>query len=439
MGKLIVLFILIILSALGVLAYFNQGMVSLTVWQDITFEDIPIIALILISTAVGFFSMFVVTVIRDTKRYIDNWHQQRRQKKEHKIEDNYSRGLNAFYAARYDESIELFTRVITEEPKHANAYLRLGDIAFEKGDLISAKDHYSKAEAVRPRDIEVLLSLEKVFERDRKWQDALKYLNRVLEIDDGNMMVLRKKRDIFEKNKRWEDLIEVQGRILKGDLSESETSREEERLVGYRYELGQQQIEKGETEKAIKTLKSIIKTDVNFVAAYIALAEAYLKDNRVDDAREILEKGYEATFSLVFLVRLEDIFLALGEPGKIIDCYLKAVERNRTDPKIQFFLAKLYFRLEMLDDALTTINNIDTTVFDSTDVHILLGYIHERRSKYEEAAEEYRKALRVERPIVVPFCCSRCGYTSKEWRGRCPECKNWNGLVFDLDGTCKSK
>ncbi len=437
MGKLIVLFILIILSGLAVLAYFNQGMVSVKVWQDITFDDIPLMAVILISTALGFFSMLIVTVIRDTKRYIDNWHTQRKQKKEHKVEDNYSKGLNAFYASRLDEASEMLTRVITEDSRHTSAYLRLGDIALKKGDLISARDSYSKAEAVKPRDIEVLLSHVDLFEMDRKWQDALKYLNRILEIDGGNLMMLKRKRAIFEQNGRWEDLVDLQGKILKGDMQESEKGEEEKRLAGYRYELGQQQMEAGDTEKAIKTLKSIIKADADFTAAYIALSEAYTKESRIDDAREILEKGYETTLSMVFLARLEDIFLAMGEPAKIIDYYLKAVEKNRTDLKLQFFLAKLYFRLEMLDDALDTINNIDTTVFDSSDVHILIGYIHERRANHEEAAEEYRKALKVERPLVVPFCCSKCSYTSKEWEGRCPECKSWNGLVFDLDGTCK--
>lgn len=438
MGKLIVLFILIFLSALGILAYFNQGTVSLTVWQDITFDEIPLIALILISTAIGFFSMFIVTVTRDTKRYINNWHLQRKHKKEHKIEENYSKGLNAFHASRFDEAAELLTRVIDEEPGHANAFLRLGDISFKKGDIVGARDYYTKAESVKPRDIEVLLSLEKTFEKDRKWQDALKYLNMILEIDEGNLLVLQKKRDIFENNRRWEDLIDVQGKILRGNLPPDEMVNEEKKLIGYRYELGQQQIEAGDLEKAIKTLKSIIKTDSDFVAAYIALADAYLEENKIGDAREILVKGYETTFSLVFLVKLEDIFLSMGEPGKIIDFYLKAVEGDRTDPKIQFFLAKLYYRLEMIDDALQTLNNLDASAFDSTDIHVLLGNIYERRAQHDLAAEEFKKALKVEKPFVIPFCCSKCSYTSKEWVGRCPECKNWNGLVFDLNGTCKT-
>ncbi|MBI4844711.1 MAG: tetratricopeptide repeat protein [Nitrospirae bacterium] len=438
MGKIIVLFVLLFLCFIGVLAYFNHGTVTLTVWKDISFTDIPIMSVILISTAAGFFSMFIVAVTRDAKRYIDNWHEQRRQKRELKLEENYAKGLNAFHALRFDEAAELMSRVIDEEPRHANALLRMGDVCFGKGDLAAAKDYYSKAEAVSPRDIEVLLSLEKVFEKEQKWQEALKYLNRIIEIDEGSLMALRKKRDIFERNKRWADLIEVQSKILRADLSEAEMAAEENTLIGYRYELAQKQIEVGNTDKAVKILKSIIRTDKEFGAAYIALADAYLKEEKDGEARDILVKGYEVTSSPVFLVKLEDILLSMGEPDKIIDFYIGAVEEKKSDPKIQFFLAKLYSRLVMIDDALQTLNNIDSSSFDPPDMHVLLGNIYERRGEYKLAAEEFKKAIKVEKPFVIPFCCSRCGYTTKKWAGRCPQCKNWNGLVFNLNGVCKA-
>lgn len=437
MGKLIVLFILVFISALGILAFLNSGTVSVTVWQGIVFQDIPIIAVILISTAVGFLAMLLVTVAKDTKRFIDNWQLQRSRKEEQKIEQTYAKGLNAFYASRFDEAAELFKRINDDEPKHVNAFLRLGDISFNNGDLVSARDYYAKASALRPRDIETLMSLEMVFEKEEKWQEALKYLNRVLDIDEGNLMVLRNKRDIFDETKRWEDLIDVQSKILKGDLSADEMSEEEDMLLGYRYELSRQQIAAGNPDKAIKTLRSIIKADKDFVPAHIALTDAYLDENKDDEAIEILINGYRTTSSLLFLARLEDLYLSIGEPGKIIDFYIEAAEGGTANPRIQFLLAKLYYRLEMIDDALQTLNNIDLSAFDSPDIHMLMGNIYQRRSQYEQAAEEFRKALKLDKPLVIPFCCSKCAYTSKKWAGRCPECKSWNTLAFDLNGTCK--
>jgi tetratricopeptide (TPR) repeat protein len=151
-----------------------------------------------------------------------------------------------------------------------------------------------------------------------------------------------------------------------------------------------------------------------------------------------LIKGYDTTSSIVLLVRLEDHFIAVGEPGTIINLYQKAIQKDQRDPKLQFFLAKLYYRLEMIDYAFETVNAIDTTAFDYPDLHILLGNIYERRTEYDKAAEEFKKALKVEKPLSVSFCCSNCNYTSKDWIGRCPECKSWNTLTLDLNGICKA-
>jgi tetratricopeptide (TPR) repeat protein len=140
---------------------------------------------------------------------------------------------------------------------------------------------------------------------------------------------------------------------------------------------------------------------------------------------------------MVFLVKMEDFFINQGEPGRIIDIYQKAIQKDGGDVRLQFFLAKLYYRLEMIDYAFNTINAMDTTSFDHQGLHILLGNILERRTQYEKATVEYKKALRTGRPLVVPFCCSHCSYSTRDWTGRCPECKSWNTFILNINEVCK--
>jgi tetratricopeptide (TPR) repeat protein len=438
MAKFSVFLIIMFLLIVGILAFFNKETVNLTVWQGTTYE-VPVIGLILISSAAGFFAMFIVFSIRDAHRFLNNWQYNRRQKKELKIQESYAKGLDAFFACRYEEAEDLLTRVIEEDPSHANSLLRLGDVAFNKDDYLGAKDYYTKAKEIKPRSVEVLLSLEKVFEAQQKWHESLKYLNTILEIDEENPEILMKKRAIFERSRKWEEILEVQYKILKCDLSPEDEQEEQKKLIGYKYELGCHYLENNNTEKAVKILKSIIKMHRDFTSAYIVLAEAYLKDGNADEAQDILLKGYETTSSLVLLVRLEDFFIAVGEPGTIIELYQKAIQKNPRDLKLQFFLAKLYYRLEMIDYAFETVSVIDTTALDFPDLHILIGNIYQRRSQYERAVDEYKKALKVDKPLLVPFCCSTCSYSSKDWSGRCPECKNWNTFILNTYEICKTQ
>jgi tetratricopeptide (TPR) repeat protein len=436
MGKVAVLFIIIFLVLLSLLAFFNKGMVDLTVWQDLTYT-IPVIALVLVSVAVGILSTAIIVLIRDTRRYVESWHVQRQHKKEDKVRESYAKGLDAFHASRFGESSEFFDRVLESEPKHVYALLRKGDIAFKDNDYVKARNFYFRAKEAKPRGIEVLLSISALYEKQEKWQDALKGLDDILEIDSENNKVLHKKRNIFELTGRLEEVIDVQHKILKSKLTPEEEKDENTKLNGYKYELGKHYIQTGELDKGIKTLKAVIKADKDFIAAYVALAEGYLKEDKHKDAAAIFKKGYEETSSMVFLVRMEDYFIKKGEPGSIIDIYQKAIQKDNKDIRLQFFLAKLYYRLEMIDDASNTINAMDTTSFDHPGMHILLGNIHERRSQFEEAKNEFKKALRSGRPLVLPFCCSHCSFSTRDWAGRCPECRSWNTFILDINEVCK--
>jgi tetratricopeptide (TPR) repeat protein len=437
MAKLTVLFLIIFLAVLSLLAFFNKESVSITVWKDVTYENIPIIGLIFISTAIGILSMFIITAVRDTRRRVEGWHIQRKHKREAKILDSYSRGLEAFLVSKYADAEELFTGVFEHDPSNFNSLLRLGDIYFNRKEFAKAEEFYLKAKEVKPKSIEALLSLEGVAETEEKWSESVKYLDSILHIDSENKKILYKKRDIYEKTNKWEELIEVQHKILKGKLSEEDDKEENRNLLGYKYELGCHYLKEGSVDKAVKNFKSIVKSDKNFAAAYLSLADAYMTEGNNKEAQAILMKGYEETSSMLFLVRLEDHFINNGEPGTIIDIYKKAVQKDEKDLRLQFFLAKLYYRLEMIDYALETINAIDPAAFDYPDLHALVGSVYDRRSEYEKAADEFKKALNVDEPLLVPYSCSNCQYVSHNWSGRCPECRSWNTFLLDTNEICK--
>ncbi|MBI4654827.1 MAG: tetratricopeptide repeat protein [Nitrospirae bacterium] len=438
MTKLAVSLFIIFIAALGYLAILNKETVTLKLGENHIYE-IPKIALILLSGAFGALSMLIIVAIRDTKHYIENWRNQRQQKRDLRIQEAYGRGLDAFIAGKDEEAEEIFNRIIQDELAHLNSLLRLGDIAFKTGNKGRAKDFYTKAREIQPRNIEVLFSLEKVFEAEQKWNEALRYLDNILEMDEENPNALYRKREVYETNKNWEALLDVQYKILKSDIPQREKQKEHKNLAGYKYELGCHYLEKGDIEKAKKVLKAIIKLDKNFSSAYLALAESYLREGNVEESESLLIKGYETIPTLALLMRLEDILIGVGEPGRIIDIYQKAIQNNPADPKLHFLLAKLYYRLEMIDYAFEKINAaLDTATVDYHYLHTLLGNIYEKRMQHDKASQEFKKALKVDKPVLVPFCCHECGYTTKDWLGRCPECKSWNTFAIDLDGTCKA-
>ncbi|MDP2753044.1 MAG: tetratricopeptide repeat protein [Nitrospirota bacterium] len=433
MSKLAIFIFVLFIAALAVFAIFNQEVTTVKIPFGKTYET-PTIALVLLSGAVGALVMLLVFVVRDTKKFLDSWQYQKKHKKEAKVQELYSKAVNYLHAHHnQNEAKELLGEVLTEEPEYLNALLRLGDIAISEEDFQKAREYYQKAWDLNPQSLEALFALERLMERTGRWPDTLRYIEEILEIDEGNLSALYKKRDILERLDRWDDLIFVQKAIFKNEHTEKDRNRERQNLVGYKYEYGRYSLENGELEKAKKAFRTVLRLEKDFIPATLGLTEVLLREGETEEAINLLEKGYEQTSSMVILSRLEDLLINVGEPARLIRIYKNNLSKNPQDPLMKFFLGKLYYRLEMIDDAFETLTSIDTGGTAYPDLYQLMGNLYMKRNQIDRAVYEFKRALDVYKPVFsLSYRCKDCGYMSSEWSGRCTNCKKWSTYQFNL-------
>ncbi len=436
MGKLSIFLFVLFLFALSVFSIFNQGTVSIMVPFGETYE-IQKFALLLLSIAVGVFVAFIFFTIRDTKRLIDNWQYQKKQKQEIKVQELYSRALNSLLAKNHDAARDALEGILKEEPDYIDALLRLGDIAAASDDFQKANSHYQRARELAPKRIETLFALDSLMEKSGRWSEALRYLDEILDMDDANLTAMYRKREVLEKQTRWDDVVSLQKSILKREHSEKDKKREHENLIGYEYEYGRHSLENGQLEKAKKVFRSIMRSEKGFVPAILGLAEVLLQEGESEEAINILENSFSLTESKILLARLEDLLISMSEPSRLIRIYRSGISRNPSDPVIRFFLGKLFHRLEMIDDSFDTLSGIDTGGSSYPELHLLMGNLYMRKKQLEMAVQEFKKAADIKTAFRLPYCCSQCGYRADDWSGRCPDCRNWSTYQFNLDGTCK--
>jgi len=437
MGKLAIFIFVLFLAGLGGFAYVNQEITTLKIPFGDTYET-PKIALILFSSVAGALAMLIVFTIRDTKRFIDNLQYQRRQKKEARVQEMYSRALNALLAHNEDEAKEYLKDILTEDPKNLDALLRSGDIASAEEDYQKAMGLYNKAFSSSPQNLEVVFSLENLMEKTGRWADALNYIEKILDIDEDNLNALYKKRAILERDEKWDELVDVQKTILKHEHTEKDRQREQINLLGYKYEYGRYNLERGEIEKAKKAFRTLLRLNGDFIPAYIGLAEVMLREGESEDAVDFLEKSYEQTSSLIILARLEDMLISLEEPSRLIRLYETSIAKKPQNHTLRFLLGKLYYRLEMIDDAFETFAYVDASGMASPELYQIMGDLYLKRNQCDKAMLEFKKAVDMKTAFRLPYWCSVCGHSSQEWSGRCPSCNNWNTYTFNLHGSRKT-
>jgi tetratricopeptide (TPR) repeat protein len=419
--------LLLFLGAVGYLDWLNPGSIQVRLSTNHSYE-LSLIQFGLASFVIGGLVVLSMGGIREFRRLVRSWKEGRRLRAEQRVREWQTLAVNAEVSGKRKEAIGWFEKILSLDPNHRTALIRLGTLQRAQGAFQEALRLHRKAKSLGDRDMEAVLALVDDLDAIRRHDEAAIVLREALAHDKGNRAAVVRLRDLLIELHQWEEAHDLQERFLK-EMAGDDEPQERARLLGIKYEAGMQAMLQESLDGARRYFRSAIKLDRNFVPAYIGLGRLQIAEGRPDQAAELWRKAYWTTSSLVLLHRLEDLLLEIGDPAGIIDLYRQAMARDPGNPVLQFYLGKLYYRLEMIDEALELLASIDTSNTRFPDLHKVLGNLYLRRGDRPAAVEEFKKALDLKKRVLVPYYCPHCDYHTTEWSGRCPRCEQWNSFL----------
>src|SRR5712692_1968595 len=394
--------------------------------------EVTPIYLVLSCISAGALAVVMLVGVREMRALILNWRSTQRRKRDEKIQSYYTDGLLASLSRRTSEAISLLQKALMLDPNHPRALLSLGKIFRREKNYNEAIRLHRKARFLEEGNLEILFSLARDLEDAKRFDEAIQVLNDVLKFDGTNPTALYRSRDIRVRNMKWPEAHAVQERLLKAGLPEPEVRAETQVMAGLKYELGRQYMERGDRDQARRYFKDAIKLDKGFLPARIGFGELLIREGKLKEAAESWEKSYVKTGNPLFLQRLEDLYLELGEPGEMLRIYQVALSRNDQNPLLKLALGKLYYRLEMIDDAFDLLSTLEGLQDPSGALHKIMACLYIRKGDTESALTILQEALNRPRPVGTPFACTACHYEAGEWDGRCQACGRWNTLAHVL-------
>ncbi len=417
--------VIILLGMMGWLTHLNPTPVAFRLTENRQIE-VALSALVLGAVAFGGLLVLSALGVRELRRMYANWRVSRQRKAAGKVQELYASAHHAFFAHRTKEAVSFLTRVLEINPHHVPALLCFGTIKRQAGELAEAIRFHRRARSVDDQNLEVALALGRDLEDAGRPEEAAPLYLEVLKSDDANPAVLARLRDVYVKQDRWEDAHALQERIFKSAKSRAELDAARAMLCGIKYEIGRMWLAKGDRDQARRAFRGAIKLDKMFLPAYIGWGEVISDEGRVRDAASLYEKAYGVVGDVILLHRLEDLYIEMGEPEQVLRLYHDAVRNDPDNHVLRFYLGKVYYRLEMLDEAHDVLSGIDASDEHFPDLHRLLGNLAQRQGNDPLATEEYKRALGLKKRVIVPYYCPACDYHTFQWSGRCPRCKAWN-------------
>ena len=425
--KLLLSFLFVVMVFFLWLSYQNPLRVEFHLFRDVFETELSI--LMISSFVLGAMLVFIGTLARDAKRAIEDYLKSRQRRKGESLKEELNKGMDVFLRGDLAKAKTHFIEVLKRDPMQIDLYLRLSEIALQEGHDQDALHWLGRAELIDMRNIDILLRQAGVYQRMKRFDEAIRVLNRAVGLDETNLSGLKSLRQIYLDSRRWEEAIRIQRSILK--FTKGKQAEEEENLfyLGLKYERARDLLSRGgeqNLENALKEVKEIVRERKTFQPGFVLLGDIYLRMGRWASAGKVWGKSFTRFKSIVFILRLEELYLGREDPSTLLRIYQRVLEHHPENWVLAFFYAKLCLRLEMLEEALEGINEISLRVKDFPALHRLLAEIYLHKKDFGRAAQEFERTFELSGTSHLSFFCTTCERESKEWIAYCPQCHQWS-------------
>jgi predicted Zn-dependent protease len=399
--------------------------------------NVPLFVVLLALFLSGFLPVVSRMLIETVRRDLAERRARRESRAEESLDQTFRRAVDLLEDGQISRGARELEVVLASRPDDFSALLAYGTALRTLARAEEAVRVHQHAGEIYPRSVAVQYALAGDFDAsgDRRTGDEIR--NRIVrEFPSRGLAVLRERRSRAVTAGDWRAANRLQDEIdaLLESLGETHRRTPEVRQ-GLNYQRAVALLEEERPADAIVVLDGLVEQEPTAVAPRILLGEARLAQGNDEVAVSTWREGFEATGSPTFLLRIEDHFIENEDPQGAIDTLRALIADREDDLLARFFLGRLYYRLEMHDDAWRTLAPLEDRLATSPTFHFLLGRIHERRGEIARAAERFQKSARLLGVRDSEFACRSCGRRYGEWMDRCQGCGAWSSvdLAFDQE------
>src|SRR3989339_103114 len=239
-----------------------------------------------------------------------------------------------------DNAISLYESIISKDPNNAEGHMRLAELYSAKGLIEKASKE--------------LLLLGNAYYESRLFKNALKYFQKVLEIDPT----------------------QIDARIKAAEISNKAIGL---KSIEAHYILGLVHFKRGMFKEAAASLETLVKIKVNHVGALLHLGYSNVGNGKFSDAVLAFERVLKAEpASIDALKGLTDAFGRKGSAMEAFGYYVKAMDAML---KAKIYDDAVKFGLEYVKGSPT-----------NPEGHLKLAQIYEAKSMNKESAASYKMA-----------------------------------------------
>ncbi|RMD99973.1 MAG: tetratricopeptide repeat protein, partial [Calditrichaeota bacterium] len=270
--------------------------------------------------------------------------------------------------------------------------------------------------------LQILRALVQDYEARQKYEMALTIVQQILNQKKEDLWAREKQLQLYEEMEDWEKAAEAYKKLakMKGGVKKS-------RLALYKVETGKKYAKQGDEKQARVCFREAIKMDRQCSAAYLELCDSYLRENRPEDAVNVLEKFMESSPDKAALAfsRVKEVLFSIGEFGEIENIYSQVIYRSPENWQAYLALAEIKEKKGEIEEAIEWCQRILQKNPDYAPARAHLVRYYHRSGHDQLAVEQALALLNTPSNSTTVYQCRHCGHQETEPFWHCSQCQKW--------------
>ena len=269
----------------------------------------------------------------------------------------YTNALNAIVDGNNKKALKILRNIVTQNTNHVNAYLQMGNILRQEGNIKGAiKIHQSLT--VRPnldkttkKEIHKSLALD--FIESSQFVKAENEVKYVLKFEKKNLWANELLLKIYDKQEQWDEALKI-CKIIQRIKNEKKPHK----IARYFSLQGKKELEKGKFDEALSLFQKSLKVFPDYQQPNLYLGDYCAQEGKLSDAINYWEKyalSDNVNNSKVFN-KIEDSLFEINRFEEVEDFYRKVLKHNPFDLHAIMKLSNILEQKGKINNAIKLIN-----------------------------------------------------------------------------------
>lgn len=353
----------------------------------------------------------------------------RQNKSNHRSERLLEEAENYLACGHVSKSVAAYEKILNMSPSHVRVLTQLGNIAREEGNVERALKLHLIAIEIAPENLNVLYALAEDYCIQATPKKEMEVLEKILEFNRRSPRALCRMREVYLKLEDWPSAVEVQRKLV-ALVKGREKKEKEKRMLGqYIYKSGVRYFNNDSFELAITEIKRSLRENAQCLSSHILLGDAYLKTGDRKGALKSWKKGYAYTKSIACMMRMEEVYRELGQPGEMIKEYKEAIRNSKNGPsEILIMLLGVLCLEEKTPQETIRLIEESTDSEKAIIPSLILGDAYKQDHNETKSKKALENATRQIKRAIFNFKCGACGKTLNKWTDHCSACNTFDTM-----------